>query len=96
LGQMRAARIVKQRQVEVQEAPVPRVGAREVRFKVEGCGVCASNLGPWLGLPWTQYPLNPGESGHEAWGIVDEVGCEVQGVLPGDRVAAISYNAYAE
>jgi threonine dehydrogenase-like Zn-dependent dehydrogenase len=67
-----------------------------VRFRVKGCGICASNLGPWFGLPWTQYPLAPGESGHEAWGVVEDVGKEVTTVKAGDLVAAVSYNAYAE
>jgi threonine dehydrogenase-like Zn-dependent dehydrogenase len=93
---MRAARIIGPEKFEVQSAPVPEPKPNELRFRVEGCGVCASNLGPWFGLPWTQYPLGPGESGHEAWGIVDAVGKDVKGFVPGERVAALSYNAYAE
>lgn len=93
---MRAARITQARRLTLEEVPLPEVGPREVRFRVEGCGVCASNLGPWLGLPWTSYPLAPGESGHEAWGVVDQVGAEVAAVKPNDRIAAISFHAYAE
>jgi threonine dehydrogenase-like Zn-dependent dehydrogenase len=93
---MRAARIVASQKVELESVPIPDLGPSEARFRVEGTGVCASNLGPWLGLPWTQYPLKPGESGHEAWGVVEDVGRDVRGLEPGDRVAAISYNAYAE
>jgi threonine dehydrogenase-like Zn-dependent dehydrogenase len=93
---MRAARIVGPRQLEIENAPVPTPKSREIRFRVEGCGVCASNLGPWLGLPWIQYPLRGGESGHEAWGVVDAVGDEVTSVRVGQRVAAISYSSFAE
>src|SRR4051812_19309106 len=93
---MRAARIVAPQQFAIESVPVPVPKPHEVRFRVEGSGVCASNLGPWFGLPWTQYPLKPGESGHEAWGIVDAVGERVRGVVPGDRIAALSFNAYAE
>jgi threonine dehydrogenase-like Zn-dependent dehydrogenase len=93
---MRAARIVGSRRVEVEQVPLPDIGPTQLRFRVEGCGVCASNLGPWFGLPWTQYPLRAGESGHEAWGVVEDVGSEVRAVRPGDRVSAVSYNAYAE
>lgn len=95
-NKMRAARIVGPEKFEVESVvrPEPRPG--QLRFRVEGSGVCASNLGPWFGLPWTQYPLGPGESGHEAWGTVDAVGKDVKGFAPGDRVAALSYNAYAE
>lgn len=93
---MRAARIVGPREVAVESAPIPDPGPRQIRFRVEGCGVCASNLGPWLGLPWIRYPLRPGESGHEAWGVVDAVGGEVTSVVPGQRIAAVSYNSFAE
>jgi threonine dehydrogenase-like Zn-dependent dehydrogenase len=93
---MRAARITGPRNFTVESVPVPEPGPREIRFRVEGCGVCASNLGPWCGLPWTQYPLGPGAAGHEAWGVVDAVGSEVKRVAPGQRVAAISYDAFAE
>src|SRR3954462_6099614 len=93
---MRAARIVGPEKFEIESVPRPEPKPNELRFRVEGCGVCASNLGPWFGLPWTRYPLGPGESGHEAWGIVDAVGENVTGFSQGDRVAAVSYNAYAE
>src|SRR5215218_9533029 len=68
----------------------------EVRVKLEGCGVCASNIPVWQGEPWFQYPLEPGAPGHEAWGRVQMTGPEVQGVFPGDRVAILSSHAYAE
>src|SRR5690606_24050873 len=93
---MRAARIVGPREVAVESAPIPDPGPRQIRFRVEGCGVCASNLGPWLGLPWIRYPLRPGEAGHEAWGVADAVGGEVTSVVPGQRIAAVSYNSFAE
>ncbi|HLV65283.1 MAG TPA: zinc-binding dehydrogenase [Polyangiaceae bacterium] len=80
----------------VEEAALPEPGPGQVRFRVEGTGVCASNLGNWFGMPWTRYPLGPGESGHEAWGVVDALGPGVRGISEGDRVAAISYDAYAE
>jgi threonine dehydrogenase-like Zn-dependent dehydrogenase len=82
--------------VTIEDAPVPDPSTRELRFRVLGTGVCASNLGPWFGLPWTKYPLAPGESGHEAWGVVDAIGADVSGFAVGDRIAAVSYAAYAE
>jgi threonine dehydrogenase-like Zn-dependent dehydrogenase len=65
-------------------------------LRIEGTGVCASNLGPWGGLPWLHYPLAPGEGGHEAWGRVDEVGPGVDRSWIGKRVAALSGHAFAE
>jgi threonine dehydrogenase-like Zn-dependent dehydrogenase len=93
---MRAARITGPEQLTIEEVPVPEPRPNEVRFRVLGTGVCASNLGPWFGLPWTKYPLAPGESGHEAWGVVDAVGAGVSGFSEGDPIAAVSYTAYAE
>jgi threonine dehydrogenase-like Zn-dependent dehydrogenase len=95
-GTMRAARIVGPGRSAVERVPIPWPGPRQVRFKVEGSGVCASNLGPWGGLPWLEYPRPPGEGGHEAWGVVDAVGPEVTRVVVGDRIAALSNGAYAE
>jgi threonine dehydrogenase-like Zn-dependent dehydrogenase len=74
--------------------PAPRPG--EVRVRLEGCGVCGSNLAPWEGRPWFKYPLAPGELGHEGWGRVDALGPEVSRVRVGDRVALLSYRAFAE
>lgn len=82
--------------MEVREVPVPQPGPRDVRVKLEGCGVCASNLGPWAGPEWMQFPSEPGNLGHEGWGRIDAVGDEVSTVKPGDRVAMLSSHAYAE
>jgi threonine dehydrogenase-like Zn-dependent dehydrogenase len=93
---MRAAVVTAPRswRVETVERPFPQAGA--VRIRLEGCGVCASNIPTWLGMPWTQYPTEPGGLGHEGWGRIDAVGEGVRGLDPGDRVAAVSYHAYAE
>jgi threonine dehydrogenase-like Zn-dependent dehydrogenase len=63
---------------------------------MEGSGVCGSNLPPWEGRDWFQYPFAPGSPGHEGWGRVDVVGSGVTGFAPGDRVALLSERAYAE
>jgi threonine dehydrogenase-like Zn-dependent dehydrogenase len=47
-------------------------------------------------MPWTQYPTEPGALGHEGWGKIDAMGDRVDGLAVGDRVAAVSYHAYAE
>lgn len=75
---------------------VPEPGPGEVRLRLEGCGVCGSNLPLWEGQPWFQYPSPAGAPGHEGWGVVDAVGPDVASLTPGDRVAALSYRAYAE
>src|SRR5215216_3398241 len=68
----------------------------QVRVRLEGCGVCGSNLPLWEGRAWFQYPAEPGSPGHEGWGVIDAIGPGVTTLTPGDRVAALSYRAYAE
>jgi threonine dehydrogenase-like Zn-dependent dehydrogenase len=84
------------RALAVELAEVRPPGSGEVRVKLEGCGVCGSNLPVWEGRPWFEYPLGPGAPGHEGWGTIDAVGEDVEYLAAGDRVAMLSYNAYAE
>ncbi|HEX8322861.1 MAG TPA: hypothetical protein VF595_03005, partial [Tepidisphaeraceae bacterium] len=44
---MRAAAVVSPGRLSVQTAAVPEPGPGQVRVRLEGCGVCASNLPPW-------------------------------------------------
>jgi threonine dehydrogenase-like Zn-dependent dehydrogenase len=93
---MRAAVLTGAGKLMIQQVPVPEPGPGEVRLRLEGCGVCASNLTPWEGPEWMQFPTDPGGLGHEGWGLIDAVGHGVIGLQPGDRVAALNDNAYAE
>jgi threonine dehydrogenase-like Zn-dependent dehydrogenase len=93
---MRAAVITAPRTVEVREVGLPLPRPDEIRVKLEGCGVCASNVPPWEGREWFTYPMKPGALGHEAWGAVDAVGKDVREFEVGQRVAILSDNAYAE
>lgn len=93
---MRAAVLTGPGRVEIEHVPVPEPGWGEVRVRLEGCGVCASNLTPWAGPDWMEYPTRPGALGHEGWGRIDALGPGVTGFAPGDRVAALAYNSYAE
>jgi threonine dehydrogenase-like Zn-dependent dehydrogenase len=96
MGTMRAAVVTGPGRVQLVEVPLPRPGTRQVRLRLEGCGVCASNLTPWAGPEWMRFPTEPGALGHEGWGVVDAVGDGVEGLSVGDRVAALSYHSYAE
>jgi threonine dehydrogenase-like Zn-dependent dehydrogenase len=93
---MKAATLVEPGRIEIQEAPIPTPTANEVRVKLEGCGVCASNLSPYEGQPWFSYPFAPGQMGHEGWGTVDAVGSDVTQFQRGQRVAMLSNHAYAQ
>ena len=82
--------------VRVARAARPSPGTGQVRVRLHGCGVCASNLPVWSGRPWFQYPMTPGAPGHEGWGEIDEIGDDTGEWQRGDRVALLSGNAYAE
>ncbi|QZH76689.1 MAG: zinc-binding dehydrogenase [Erythrobacter sp.] len=93
---MKSAEVIAPGSVRMADIHVPEPGEGQVRIRLEGCGVCASNLGPWAGPDWLEFPLPPGDLGHEGWGVVEAVGKGVSEVRVGDRVAALSYRAYAE
>jgi len=69
---------------ELVERDIPQPGVGEIRIKVEACGICHSDmLVKQGGFPGLVYPRVPG---HEAVGIVDEVGSGVTEWKKGDRV----------
>lgn len=93
---MQAAVILGPGQAGLTAQPLPEPAPGEVVVKIEGCGVCASNIPLWEGRPWFAYPALPGSPGHEGWGRIHTVGAGVSGFEEGDRVTLLSYNAYAE
>jgi len=96
ISTMQAAVLTAPLRIEVQEVTRPAPAASQVRIRLEGCGLCASNIPVWEGREWFSYPQEPGNLGHEGWGIIDAVGDAVTDLRVGDRVAALSYHAYAE
>jgi D-arabinose 1-dehydrogenase-like Zn-dependent alcohol dehydrogenase len=68
---------------EAVERAIPEVGPRQVRIKVEACGVCHSDAlvktGAYPGLKLPRVP------GHEIAGRVDAVGSEVTAFKKGER-----------
>ena len=93
---MKAAQLAAPGEMRIVEVARPEPGPGEVRVRLEGCGVCASNLEPWAGLPWLSYPGEPGGLGHEGWGTVDAVGEDVVQPKPGDRIAFLSGRSFAD
>jgi len=93
---MRAAVVTGPGQIRLDEVKRPKPGPGQVRVRLEGCGVCASNLTPWAGPEWMQFPTEPGALGHEGWGVIDALGEGVEDLKVGDRVAALSFKSYAE
>lgn len=93
---MRAVVVTAPGRIEITNTTRPDPAPGEVRIRLEGCGLCASSLPSFEGRPWFAYPLEPGQPGHEGWGVIDALGAGVSGVAVGDRVAAVSYRALAE
>ncbi len=66
------------------DVPVPVPGGRDVLVKVSTCGVCHTELDEIEGrTPPPRLPVIPG---HQAVGIVEEVGADVRTLTEGDRV----------
>ena len=95
IEQMQAAVVTGPGMLEIERLAVPNPGPGQVRVRLEGCGVCASNLGPWAGPEWMKFPTEPGGLGHEGWGVIDALGEGVTEFAIGDRVVALSYHSYA-
>ncbi|KQR87921.1 L-iditol 2-dehydrogenase [Sphingomonas sp. Leaf343] len=93
---MRAAVLTGPARMEMAEVPVPQPGPGEVRIKLEGCGVCASNIEPFEGQPWSSFPGEAGGMGHEGWGLVDALGAGVTTLAIGTRVASLAHRSFAE
>ena len=85
MAKMRAAQVTSANgPFEMVERDIPEPGLRQVRVKVEACGLCHSDsltkMGIWPGI---QYPRVPG---HEIAGVIDAVGAQVPEWKVGQRV----------
>ena len=66
------------------EREIPEPGPRQVRIRVQACGICHSDVIIKEGLfPGISYPRVPG---HEVIGMIDEVGGGVKDWKKGERV----------
>src|SRR5215469_1846378 len=76
----------------IEDVDIDKPMGREVLVRTVGSGVCHSDLHFVDGL----YPFpTPAILGHEAAGVVEEVGLQVSEFKPGDHVIA-NLSAYAE
>ena len=70
--------------LEYEEVPVPQIAPDEVLVQVKACGICGSDVHGLDGSTGRRIP--PLIMGHEAAGVIVEVGSRVNGWRAGDRV----------
>jgi L-iditol 2-dehydrogenase len=81
-GKMRVAMWYNNRDVRVEEIPVPQIGPGELLVRIIASGICGSDVMEWYRLDRAPLVL-----GHEIAGEVVEVGEGVENYKMGDRVA---------
>jgi L-iditol 2-dehydrogenase len=78
---MRVAMYYNNRDVRLEELPVPKIGAGELLLRTRSSGICGSDL-----MEWYRIKKAPLVLGHEIAGEVLEAGEGVTEFKPGDRV----------
>ncbi|MBT8137270.1 MAG: L-threonine 3-dehydrogenase [Gammaproteobacteria bacterium] len=72
----------------MEQVPVPAVGHNDALIRVQKAAICGTDIHIYNWDDWSQKNVNvPTTIGHEFMGEVVEVGSEVTGLKPGDRVA---------
>jgi threonine 3-dehydrogenase len=75
--------------LDIQEVPVPSIGALDVLVRVSATSICGTDLHIYGWDRWSQGRIKPPVTlGHEFCGIVERVGEDVAAVKPGDFVSA--------
>ncbi len=78
---MRVAVYHSNKDIRIEEVPVPRIGRGELLVRVESSGICGSDVMEWYRLKKAPLVL-----GHEITGTVEEIGGGIERYDPGDRV----------
>lgn len=81
---MKALMLSQYKQLDVTEVDKPEIGPRDVLVQVRACGICGSDIHGYDGSSGRRIP--PLVMGHEAAGVVAEVGSEVSDLEAGDHV----------
>jgi L-iditol 2-dehydrogenase len=80
---MRVAMYYSNRDVRLEEMPVPKIGHGEVLMRVEASGICGTDL-----LEWYRRHKAPLVLGHEVAGVIAAVGEGVKHYKVGERICA--------
>lgn len=82
-GMAKAAVLTGPKKIEVREFPIPQVGDDEILVKVEGCGVCGTDVHEWKGDP---FGLIPVVLGHEGTGEIIALGKNIDRDTVGNSI----------
>ncbi len=87
MAKMMKAQVVEEpNKMVYKEVPIPEINDDEVLIKIKVCGICGSDWSIYTGK-YVPEKL-PMITGHEFWGVVEQVGKNAKGIKVGDRVAA--------
>lgn len=67
--------LVDKKKMEVKELPIPEINDDEVLVKVEGCGICGTDVHEYKGDPFGYIPI---QLGHEGTGMIVKIGKKVK------------------
>ena len=78
---MRVAVYYNNRDIRIEERPIPKIGPGEILMRVEASGICGSDV-----LEWYRIGRAPLVLGHEVAGVVADTGNAVTRYKKGDRI----------
>src|SRR5579875_509661 len=81
---MKALLLSEYKHLTIADLPAPIPGTREVLIRVAACGICGSDVHGYDGASGRRIP--PIVMGHEAAGVIAQVGADVRDYKAGDRV----------
>ena len=79
----KVAMLTAPKKIEVKEYPIPEVGDNDILVRVEGCGVCGTDVHEWKGVPFGIIPVT---LGHEGTGEVIALGKNVKTDTAGNPI----------
>jgi L-iditol 2-dehydrogenase len=80
---MRIAKYYSNKDIRIEEIPIPRIGAGELLIRVEASGICGTDV-----LEWYRRDKIPLILGHEISGVIEEVGRDLRRYKKGQRISA--------
>lgn len=78
---MKVAVYYSNKDIRIEERPIPKIGKGEILIKVISSGICGSDV-----MEWYRIRTAPRVLGHEVTGIIEKVNKDVKKFKKGDRV----------